>query len=101
MLSNVTDANESQNITTANTTIGNITSPYLKIEGGDNVFITEQNETGIAVVEMGEGKLVVVVDSYSFSDVVMGGTFTEPDDQLRSIYNTEYYIFEELLLENI
>jgi hypothetical protein len=97
MLSNVTDGNGTQNITATNETIGNITSPYLKIEGGDGVFIAEQNETRIAVVGMGEGKLVVVVDSYSFSDVVMGGTFTEPDDQLRSVYNTEYYLFEELL----
>jgi len=97
-LYNETNGNETQNTTVINATIGNITSPYLKIEGGDNVFITDQNETRIAIVEMGNGRLVVVVDSYSFSDVIMGGTFTEPDDQLRSIYNTEYYIFEELLL---
>ncbi len=84
-----------------NMSIGNISTPILTINGGDNVFVTEKNETSIAIVELGEGKIVVVVDSYTFSDSVMGGTFTEPDDSLRQIYDTEFYIFEELLLKDI
>jgi hypothetical protein len=83
----------------SNRTIGNITSPYLMINGGDNLFLNEKNETSLSVVEMGEGKLVVLVDSYTFSNEVMGGTFTEPDESLRSIYNTEYFVFEEVFLK--
>jgi len=88
------------NDTISNSTVGNISMPYLTITGGEDVFVTENNKTSIAVDEMGEGKIVVVVDSYTFSNNVMGGTFTEPDESLRQIYNTEYYIFEELLLKN-
>ncbi len=82
----------------ATTSIGNITIPYLKINGGEQTFLTERNETSIAVAELEKGKIVVVVDSYTFNDNVMGGTFTEPDSVLRSVYDLEYYIFEELLL---
>jgi len=78
--------------------IGNITTPYLTIIGGEQTYLTERNETSIAVTELGEGKIVVVVDSYTFSDNILGGTFTEPDEDLRRIYNIEYYLFEELLL---
>ena len=82
-----------------NITIGNISTPYLKISGGTNVYVTEKNETSIAVYERGKGKIVVVVDSYTFNDNVLGGTFKEPDEVLREIYNTEYYLFEELLVQ--
>lgn len=87
------------NDTISNSTIGNISMPYLAINGGEDVFVTRNNRTSMAIVEMGKGKIVVVVDSYTFSDSVMGGTFTEPDESLRQVYNTEYYIFEELLLK--
>ncbi len=87
------------NDTISNLTIGNVSTPYLNIIGGEDVFIIEDNRTSMAVTEMGEGKIVVVVDSYTFSNNVLGGTFTEPDGSLRKIYDTEYYIFEELLLK--
>ncbi len=89
---------------TNNTAVGNITSPYLSITGGESILISKDNETYASVVEFhnestGEiGKLMVLIDSYSFSDPVMGGTFTEPDDQQLQIYNTEFYIFEQILL---
>ena len=88
------------NDTESNLSIGNISIPYLTINGGKDVFVTEKNETSIAVVEIGKGKIAVVVDSYTFSNKVMGGAFTEPDESLRQIYNTEFYIFEDLLLKN-
>jgi hypothetical protein len=74
-----------------------MSTPYLDIHGGDDVYVTENNETYIAVVERGDGRLVVVVDSYTFNDNVLGGTFTEPDEDLRKIYDLQYYIFEEIL----
>ena len=89
------------NSLTNNQSIGNITSPYLIINGGDNLFLNEKNETSIAVVEIGKGKVVVLVDSYTFSNEILGGTFTEPDESLRSIYNTEYYVFKEFLLKDV
>ena len=87
--------------------IGNITSPYLSITGGEQVLIGENNESYVNIVEFynessGEtGKLVVLIDSYTFSDFIMGGTFTEPDSKQLLIYNTEYYLFEEILLKEI
>jgi hypothetical protein len=67
------------------------------------MFINEKNETQISIVELHNkitgknGTIVVVVDSYTFSDASMGGTFSEPNDNQILIYKTEYFIFEELL----
>jgi hypothetical protein len=81
------------------TYIGNISSVSLEIIGGQKVFLDENNQSHISINYYGKGKVVAVVDSYSFSDKVMGGAFTVPDKNLRNIYNTEYYIFEELLFD--
>jgi hypothetical protein len=92
---------------TNNATVGNITSPYLSITGGEKILVNEQNETHASVVEIDNettgktGKLVVLVDSYSFSDAIMGGPFVEPDENQIEIYKTEYFIFEEVLLKDI
>ena len=94
------------NNTTNNSTIGNITSPFLSITGGENILISKNNETFASIVEFQNestgkiGKLIVLIDSYSFSDPVLGGTFTEPDSQQLEIYNTEFYIFEKVLLDD-
>jgi hypothetical protein len=32
-----------------------------------------------------------------FSDHVMGHSFTVPDEELRQVYNTQYFIFEEII----
>lgn len=81
------------------TSLGNAANPYLTIKGGNKTIATKGNVTSIAVKKYGEGEIIVVVDSYMFSDKVMGGTFTEPDKSLRKIYDTEYYIFEKLLFK--
>ena len=94
------------NDTTNNSTVGNITSPYLTITGGEKILFSENNETHASVFEFYNeatgktGKIVVLVDSYSFSNSIMGGTFTEPDKNQLQIYNTEFYIFEEILLSD-
>ena len=94
------------NDTTNNSTVGNITSPYLTITGGEKILFSKNNETHASVVEFYNeatgkiGKIVVLVDSYSFSNSIMGGTFTEPDKNQLQIYNTEFYIFEEILLSD-
>ena len=92
------------NITTGNqtnqTTIGNTTKPYLTIIGGNTIFVNEENQTTIAFAEKGKGKVVVMVDSYTFSDSIMGGTFTVPNSFQRSVYDTEFYIFEDVIFGN-
>lgn len=76
-----------------------IIAPHLSVEGGEEVFSKENNNNSvIAIKSIGLGKIVVMVDSYTFSNSVMGGSFTEPDENLRKIYNMEYYLFEKILL---
>jgi len=79
-----------------NSTVGNISTPHLSIIGGD-INLSSNNNTYISIKKLGEGKIVAMVDSYTFSDEVMGSVFTEPDDKLRAIYDVEYHIFEEIL----
>ena len=87
-----------------NLTAGNNTSPYLTVSGGEKIVVNETNETYLHVVEVSTGasgktgKVVVFVDSFVFSNVLIGGTFTEPDDRQMMRYNIEFYIFEEVLL---
>lgn len=86
-----------------NISIGSTVVPYLSITGGQSIFINGNNITYASMVEFSNtstgkiGKLIVVVDSYSFSDVMMGGTFIEPTEQQLQIYNLEFYLFNELL----
>jgi hypothetical protein len=83
--------------------IGNITSPYLTLSGGKRILIAYNNVTYASMIEFlnttsgKQGKLVVVVDSYTFSDAVMGGTFTEPTERQRQIYETEFFLFNSVL----
>ena len=82
--------------------IGNITSPYLSLSGGNRILIAGNNETYASMIEFSNattgkvGKLVVVVDSYTFSDAVMGGTFTEPTvRQRQNMYR--FFLFNSVL----
>jgi hypothetical protein len=83
--------------------IGNITSSYLALSGGKRILIADNNVTYASMIEFlnattgKQGKLVVVVDSYTFSDTVMGGTFTEPTERQRQIYKTEFFLFDSIL----
>lgn len=94
-------SNESEN--TSQTSIGNITSPFLTITGGDELLTNDKNEVYATVIDFintttGDvGRLVVVVDSYSFSDARMGGTFIEPTGQQRHIYDTEFFLIRKVL----
>lgn len=87
----------------SSTSVGNITIPYLSLSGGKQILIADNNETYASMIEFSNettgnlGKLVVVVDSYTFSDAVMGGTFTEPTEQQRQIYETEFFLFNSVL----
>lgn len=82
----------------SNTSTDSVKKPYLSIEGKIDKFFDKDNETSIAINKMGDGKVVVFVDSYTFSDEILGGRFTEPDEKLKKIYELEYYIFEKILL---
>jgi len=86
-----------------NASLGSIITPYLSVTGGQPLFNRGNNDTYASMIEFpntttgARGKLVVVVDSYSFSDAAMGGTFTEPTEQQRQIYATEFYLLNEIL----
>jgi len=94
-------SNESEN--TSQISIGNITAPFLTITGGDELLINDKNQVYATVIDFintttGDvGRLVVVVDSYSFSDALMGGMFTEPTEQQRHIYDTEFFLIRKVL----
>jgi len=96
---------EYENDTITNTTIGNITVPYLTISGGEPVLVHDLNETYVHMIESinestgAVGRLVVCVDAAAFTDATMGGTFVEPVESQVALYQTEYYLFEELLLK--
>lgn len=82
---------------------GCILSPYLSITGGEKIYVSEKNETKISVMNFyneltgKNGTFVLVVDSYTFNDLNMGGVFAEPNDAKLDIFKTEFFIFEELL----
>ena len=82
----------------------NSTDNKLEINGYNlDISISEDNTTILAVKEWGNGVIVVMVDSYLFSDEKMGPLqrfFTIPNDKQKWIYNLEYYIFEELLFSD-
>ena len=96
---NISDINE-------NKSIGNILSPYLSITGGENMFINKRNETSISIINFynestgRNGTVAVVIDSYTFRDEIMGGVFSEPNADQLEIYNTEFFIFDEILKNN-
>lgn len=85
------------------TSVGNITIPSLSVLGGRQLLYNNQNETYASMTEFinkttgNIGKLVVIVDSYAFSDAVMGNTFTEPTERQRRIYDTEFFLITEVL----
>jgi hypothetical protein len=94
-------SNESQN--TSQLSIGNLSTPYLTITGGETLLTNDKNEIYATLAEMkntstsDRGKLIVVVDSYSFSDALMGGTFSEPTSRQQQIYETEFFLFQQIL----
>ena len=95
-----------ENLTDIDNNKSNILSPYLSITGGDTKIIDERNETQIGITNLSneltgkKGTVVVFVDSFTFRDENMGGVLTEPNDDQKEIYKTEYFIFEELLLNS-
>ncbi len=82
--------------------IGNITTPALTITGGTPLLIADDNTTYASFVEIQntdtntQGRLMVIIDSATFSDAQMGGTFTEPTVRQRQIYNTEFFLLTTL-----
>lgn len=83
--------------------VGTIVTPRLTVAGGTPLLVDENNETYAQATQFisqttgAAGKLVVVVDSYMFSDAVMGGTFTEPSEKQRRIYATEFYLLDYII----
>jgi len=84
---------------TQSLSVGDSIQPVLTINGGTTLLQAENDQVQCAFKSWGKGVLAVFVDAASFSDEQMGGVFTEPNSNLRRIYDTEYYLFENLLLQ--
>ncbi len=82
-----------------NQTIGKTVQPMLSVSGGEAVLTSESNTTICSQVVVTNtetnksGRLIVFVDSYSFSDASMGGPFSEPTEFQENLYQTMYYLF--------
>lgn len=77
-----------------------IAFPTLMINTLDeNVNLIENNLNNVCIAyrDYGKGRVMVVVDSSSFSNFAMEFPTTYPNEQQRSLYNTSYFIFENLL----
>jgi hypothetical protein len=98
-----------QNTTPINNTTkqGTITTPYLTLTGGTPILTNEKNTTYATMIEFNNtstgktGRLVVLVDSYSFSDALMGGLFSEPTPTQKDIYDTEFFLFQDVIFKDI
>ena len=75
----------------------NSTSEKLEIVGNNSTSFVSSNFSDIAINDIGKGRLVVIVDSHIFSNSMMGGSFTIPDEKQRDIYDLEFYLFEEII----
>ncbi len=83
-----------------NFNLGNITDIFDG-EGLDLYnFSNNISYLNVAIKNQSEGKIVVVLDSYIFSDESMSGAdgrFVIPDDNQRWIFDQEYLLFEDLI----
>jgi len=83
--------------------VGTITTPYLTITGGTPLLTNTDSDVAASLSEFENtttgklGRLLVVVDSYTFCDAIMGNTFTEPTERQRLIYDSEFFLFTQLL----
>ena len=83
--------------------VGMITTPHLTITGGTPLLTNTDQDVTASLSEFENtttgktGRLLVVVDSYTFCDVIMGNTFTEPTERQRLVYDTEFFLFTQLL----
>lgn len=66
---------------------------------GEEPILSLNEDVVVAKKKIGDGMIVVMVDSYTFSDSVMGGCFTVPDEFQRKVYELEYFIFENVLAD--
>jgi hypothetical protein len=80
--------------------IGNISQPLLRISGGEPLGEDVDDRSFIRGVEVvnestGDvGRVVVVVDSYSFSNKVLGGPLSDPDAEQRVLFETIFYLYD-------
>lgn len=71
--------------------------PKIAVYGENISYFTNDTDVCVAYKDYGAGRVIVVVDSYSFSNVVMGSSFVIPNEHQRAIYETEFYILENLV----
>ena len=74
----------------------NTAVPRLLVQGGTLLASSGDGGSSIHARRVGSGVLLVMVDSFSFSDAVMLGTGAEPDVLRSEIYALEYGLLEVL-----
>ncbi|MFA5102369.1 MAG: DUF4350 domain-containing protein [Candidatus Thermoplasmatota archaeon] len=83
--------------------VGMMTTPHLTITGGTPLLTNTDQDVAVSLSEFENtttgktGRLLVVVDSYTFCDAIMGSTFTVPTERQRLVYDTEFFLFTQLL----
>jgi hypothetical protein len=87
--------------------IGNMSRPLLRISGGEPLGedVTDRSLIrGVEVVNESTGavgRVVVVVDSYSFSNKVLSGPLSDPDAEQRALFETIFYLYGLVLGNDI
>jgi len=82
--------------------VGNVSLPVVQISGGESLGFVLDNSSYIQGVEIVNestgrvGRVVVVVDSFSFSNKVLGGPLVDPDEEQLALYDTIFYLYRYL-----
>ncbi|HEC91561.1 MAG TPA: hypothetical protein ENI51_00970 [Candidatus Atribacteria bacterium] len=74
-------------------------NPYTNITT-ENISINQQSQLFIIVIENGNGKIIIAVDSTIFSDYTMGTVFSEPNTFQKKLYEIEYYLFNNVVFKS-
>jgi len=79
--------------------IGTISTPLLSIWGGEPLLADDEERVLVSVTRRGEGMLMVMTDSFSFSRAGIGYMYRKPEPFELEMYEIEFYIFNYLLQE--
>lgn len=67
------------------------------IEGGKELLTDDENNTLAALVEHGEGMIVTLACSTSFTNEEMGNTETIPDEHQQFLYKMEFWLISSMI----
>lgn len=65
--------------------------------GVEAMPVDADSDVAWTAAQRGQGWVVLLSDSYSFSNATFGGSFTQPSAPQRALYDVEYTLFEDFL----